>query len=116
MNKKFGPEDVRKTSDMLAEHGIRRMGFLLLGGPGETRGSVEESLAFVDSLQLEAVKVTIGIRIYPETALAKTALDEGVITPDDDLLFPKFYVVRGLEDWLRETVKQYTAERPNWLC
>ncbi|MBE9530984.1 MAG: hypothetical protein IMF00_06935 [Proteobacteria bacterium] len=100
---------------MLAQYGIRRMGFLLLGGPGETKESVEESLAFADSLQLEAVKVTIGIRIYPETDLAKTALREGVITPDDDLLFPRFYLVKGLEDWLRETVKKYMAERPNWI-
>ncbi|MCJ7617863.1 MAG: radical SAM protein [Desulfobacterales bacterium] len=115
MNKKFSPEDVRRTSDMLAQHGIRRMGFLLLGGPGETKESVEESLAFADSLQLETVKVTIGIRIYPETALAKTALREGVITRNDDLLFPRFYVVKGLEDWLRETVKKYMAERPNWI-
>lgn len=115
MNKRFNPEDVRRTSDMLALHGIRRMGFLLLGWPGETKESVEESLAFADSLQLEAVKVTIGIRIYPGTALAKTALREGVITPDDDLLFPRFYVVKGLEDWLRETVKNYMADRPNWI-
>ena len=115
MNKRFNPEDVRRTSDMLALHGIRRMGFLLLGWPGETKESVEESLAFADSLQLEAVKVTIGIRIYPKTALAKTALREGVITPDDDLLFPRFYVVKGLEDWLRETVKNYMADRPNWI-
>ena len=115
MNKKFSPEDVRKTSDLLAQHGIRRMGFLLLGGPGETKESVEKSLAFADSLHLDAVKVTIGIRIYPHTALAKTAICEGVIAQDDDLLFPRFYVVKGLEEWLRETVKKYMAERSNWM-
>lgn len=115
MNKKFSPEDIRRTSEILAQHGIRRMGFLLLGGPGETKDSVEESFTFVDSLQFEAVKVTIGIRIYPETTLAKTAIREGVITRNDDLLFPRFYVVKGLEDWLRETVKKYMAKRPNWI-
>ena len=41
MNKRFSPEDVRRTSDLLAAHQIRRFGFLLLGGPGETRESVE---------------------------------------------------------------------------
>src|SRR5512139_622122 len=45
MNKRFTPEDIRHTSDLLAAHGIRRLGFLLLGGPGETRDTVEESLA-----------------------------------------------------------------------
>src|SRR5512140_414758 len=54
MNKRYSPEDVRRTSDLLRSHGIRRMGFLLLGAPGETRESVEESLAFAESLQLDS--------------------------------------------------------------
>jgi len=115
MNKKFTPEDVHRASEVLATHGIRRMGFLLLGGPGEAKESVEESVAFVDSLGLDAMKITLGIRIYPNTCLAKTALNEGMITAQDDLLFPKFYIVRGLEDWLRELVSQCMAERPNWV-
>ncbi|NIS71059.1 MAG: radical SAM protein [Proteobacteria bacterium] len=114
MNKKYNPDEVRETSEMLAHCGIRQRGFLLLGGPGETRESVEESIAFADSLHLDGLKITVGIRIYPHTALAKTAVAEGVISPGDDLLFPKFYVVRGLEDWLHESVKTWMAERPNW--
>jgi radical SAM superfamily enzyme YgiQ (UPF0313 family) len=114
MNKKYHLTDVRQASEMLADHGIRRMGFLLLGGPGETRESVEESIAFADSLQLDGLKITVGIRIYPYTPLAKIAVAEGVIPWDDDLLFPKFYVVRGPEDWLYETVRVWIAERPTW--
>ena len=113
MNKHFSREDVRRASEMLAEEGIRQMGFLLLGGPGETKGSVEESLAFVDSLRLDAVKVTVGIRIYPYTALAQTALREGIISPGDDLLFPRFYLTRGIEDWLHETVRVWAAGQPH---
>jgi radical SAM superfamily enzyme YgiQ (UPF0313 family) len=115
MNKKFTPENVRRASELLATHGIRRIGFLLLGGPGETKESVEESIAFVDSLGLDAMKITVGIRIYPNTSLAKTALNEGTITAQDDLLFPKFYIVSGLEDWLRKIVGKCMAERPTWI-
>ena len=115
MNKDYNLNDVRQASEMLADNGIRRMGFLLLGGPGETKESVEESLAFADSLGLDALRITVGIRIYPHTALAKIAVEEGMIQPSDDLLFPKFYMVKGLEDWLRETVTAWMAERPNWL-
>lgn len=43
------------------------MGFLLLGGPGETSESVDESLAFARSLNLEMLKVSVGIRLYPHT-------------------------------------------------
>jgi radical SAM superfamily enzyme YgiQ (UPF0313 family) len=115
INKRFNPHEIRRISQMLGDHGIQRMGFLLLGGPGETRESVEESFVFADTLNLEAMKVTVGIRIYPETALAEIARADGLISADDDLLHPQFYLARGLEQWLPETAKTWLAERPNWV-
>ena len=115
MNKRFSPDQVRDACRLLADHGIRRMGFLMLGGPGETRETALESLAFADSLKLETMKVTVGIRIYPYTALAKIAVDHGLIAAEDDLLLPRFYVAPGLEAWLPETVDGWMAGRPNWL-
>ena len=91
------------------------MGFLLVGGPGETRESVKQSLIFADSLNLEMVKVTKGIRIYPRTALAGIAVKEGFISADDDLLKLRFYLAKGLEKWLPQTVKSWMAARPNWV-
>jgi radical SAM superfamily enzyme YgiQ (UPF0313 family) len=115
MNKKFQLEEVRRISETLKRHGIRRMGFLLLGGPGENRKTVEESLVFADYLDLETMKITMGIRIYPNTELARTAIKEGVITPDDSLLFPKFYMALGLDGWLQSTVRTWMDERPHWI-
>ena len=115
MNKKFKTEDVRQVSDILKDYGIRWMGFLLLGGPDESKETVEESLNFIDSLGLESVKITMGIRIYPHTGLAQTGIKEGLSASDENLLFPKFYMKKGLEDWLRETVSVWRKERPNWL-
>lgn len=91
------------------------MGFLLLGGPEENRKTVEESLFFADSLDLEAMKITMGIRIYPYTDLARTAIKEGVIALDDDLLFPKFYMVPDLDEWLRSTASSWMDGRPHWM-
>ncbi len=104
LNKRFSPDKVRRVSDQFAEHGIRRTGFLLLGAPGETRESVEESLAFAASLRLDALRVTVGIRLYPHTPLARTAVEEGVIRDDDDLLSPRFYLAAGLEPWIYNRV------------
>ncbi len=114
MNKRFTLKEVRQISEMLSEHGIRRMGFLLLGSPGETRGSVEESLVFADSLKLDTLKITTGVRIYPHTSLAKKAIDDGVISSHDDLLLPRFYLAKGLENWLQETLKNWATTRPHW--
>jgi hypothetical protein len=61
------------------------------------------------------MKITIGIRIYPHTSLQQTAIKEGLITADDNLLIPKFYIAKGLESWLRETVKAWMETRPHWV-
>ena len=114
MNKRFTLAEIRQISDMLSDHGIRRMGFLLLGSPGETRKSIEESLAFADSLKLDNLKVTAGVRIYPHTSLAQKAIEEGVISSQDDLLLPQFYLAEGLEPWLRDTLKNWAVNRPHW--
>ena len=102
MNKRFRAEDVRRVSDRLAARGVRRMGFLMFGGPGETRETVEESLAFTASLGLEELVVTVGIRLYPGTPLARRAAAEGAVAPGQDLLPPAFYLAPGLEPWIYE--------------
>ncbi len=116
MNKRFRREDVAETSRLLAKYGIRQMGFLMLGAPGETHGSVERTLAFMDSLSLDSVKVSIGVRIYPGTDLAAEAREQGIVTPGDTLLEPRFYITPVLdEEWIRQTVTRYTATRPKWI-
>jgi radical SAM superfamily enzyme YgiQ (UPF0313 family) len=115
LNKRFGRDDIERVAALLQAYGIRRMGFLMLGGPGETRSSVMESLQFADALKLDALKITIGIRIYPQTRVARMAAAGGLIGSYDELLRPKFYIEPGLEDWLRKTVNAWMADRPNWL-
>ena len=116
MNKRFDTGDIRRASRVLADYGIRRMGFLLLGGPGETRESVVRSFDFVESLDLDALKITRGIRIYPHTQLAKTAAEDGLIRAGDDLLHPRFYMVKELKHWLEGYVRARAKNRPNWFC
>ena len=111
-NKKFITAEVRNAAALLADAGIRRTGFLMLGGPGETQDTVEESLVFAESLDLDALKVTAGLRIYPATALAATAVAEGIIGPQDDLLRPAFYLAPALRDWLPRRIAEYRATHP----
>lgn len=114
-NKKFTPDDVRSVSAALKQVNIKQTGFLLLGGPGETEQTVNESLAFIESLNLDAVKITCGIRIYPETQLARQAVAEGVIAPDDTLLFPRFYMAPQVKNTLRAIVAPWLTKHPNWF-
>ena len=112
LNKRFSLEDVRKTSALFSEHGIHRMGFLLLGTPGETKKSVEESLAFADSLQLDTLKLTEGVRIYPNTQLAEVVANEWGVASLGNLLQPRFYMAKGLDGWLPERLKEWRVSRP----
>ncbi len=109
MNKKFTPDEVRSISGIFADHGIERMGFLLLGGPEETRETVEESLEFADSLHLELLEITAGIRIYPNTPLAARAREEGLIAPDDNLLQPRFYLAENVRGWIKPRVTEWAG-------
>jgi hypothetical protein len=109
LKKEFNTIEVKVISELFADVGINRQGFLLLGGPAETKETVEESLEFAESLHLDLLKVTVGLRIYPRTALAGIAVAEGLLRPDDDLLLPRFYLTPALRDWLPERIAEYTA-------
>jgi radical SAM superfamily enzyme YgiQ (UPF0313 family) len=113
-NKRFGPEDIRRARNLFKKHGIPCQGFLLLGGPGETRDTVLQSLEFADSLELEHCKITQGIRVYPGTRLEQIARSSGAVQPDDDLLQPRFYLEPGLSGWLNQEVESWTETRPHW--
>jgi radical SAM superfamily enzyme YgiQ (UPF0313 family) len=114
MKKEFDLNEVRHTSELLHQHNIRSMGFLLLGGPGETKESAEKSLDFAESLHLDSLRISIGIRIYPNTEVARISVEEGLISSEQDLLLPRFYLVKGLEDWLYDAVARRMASNPNW--
>jgi radical SAM superfamily enzyme YgiQ (UPF0313 family) len=110
LNKRFSAPEVREVSDRLATAGIRRMGFLLLGGPGETKETVEQSLDFAESLDLEALKITVGIRIYPGTRLAREAERDGLIHQGESLLQPRFYLAPALKEWLPQRIQDWSSK------
>ncbi|MGC9028334.1 MAG: B12-binding domain-containing radical SAM protein [Desulfomonilaceae bacterium] len=115
MNKRFSPEDVRHTSRLFAAHGVKRIGFLLLGGPEESKETALESLRFADSLELESLRLSVGIRIYPHTRLAMIAEQRGIIPPGRDLMQPSFYVEPSLKNWLTATAEEWLSQRPHWF-
>ena len=114
LGKEFTAEDVKQASRHLKAHGISQTGFLLLGGPGESRETVEESLAFAEDLAPEAMKLAVGIRIYPGTVLADIARDEARIPPDADLLAPIFYISEQVDGWLQERIPKEASAHPGW--
>jgi radical SAM superfamily enzyme YgiQ (UPF0313 family) len=115
LRKEFSKEDILRSFRGARDAGLNVFCFLLLGGPGETRETVEESIAFMDELGPKEVNVTTGIRIFPRCEMERIAVAEGVISPGQNLLHPTFYMAREVEPWLRGFMQEACAARPGWF-
>ncbi len=115
LGKGFGRKKVELTLQLLEAEGLPYTCFLLLGGPGETRETVQESVAFLEQYAPKMVNLKAGIRIHPGLPLEKIALEEGVITPADNLLWPKFYLAPAIREWIWDYLAEVTARHPNWI-
>lgn len=116
MNKQFTTDEVRKIAAVFKGQGIKQTGFVLLGGPGETRQTAEQTFQFAESLELDAVNLTLGMRIYPGTALRRIAEEQKIIKEGDSLLQPTFYLEKALEGWLVDRTAAWLEGRHNWRC
>lgn len=115
LGKSFTVEDVRSASRLCREFGVDFAHYLLFGGPGESRETVEESFALMDEIAPTAVITMTGIRIYPGTAIHRQALAEGIIDAGTSLLEPVFYISPGIRDSLCGIVTELAMQRRNWV-
>ncbi|MBA7709773.1 Anaerobic magnesium-protoporphyrin IX monomethyl ester cyclase [subsurface metagenome] len=113
LGKNFTVEQVRQSCLYCRELGIKYTCFLLLGGPGENRKTVEESISTMERLKPDSLGITVGIRVYPNTELAQIAGDEGILEAHSDLLSPTFYLSREIKDWIFDYIKE-VGERNGW--
>ncbi|EKD35322.1 MAG: hypothetical protein ACD_75C01955G0002 [uncultured bacterium] len=91
LNKGFSFDEVIAINDAIVSESIPCAHFIMFGGPGENRDTVQQGIANLAKLHRTAVFVYLGIRILPGTRLHRRALREGLITEDTDLIRPSFY-------------------------
>lgn len=115
LGKSFTVEDVRSASLLCRQRNVDFAHYILFGGPGETRDTVLESFALMDELQPTAVIAMTGIRVFPGTPLFRTALAEGIIDADTNMLEPVFYISPYVKDELAELVVSQAVTRKNWV-
>lgn len=114
LKKGFSKKDIEDTVKEAKRADLTVNCFLLLGSPGETRKTIEESTGFIAGLAPDMVSVTPGIRIYPGCELHRIAIEEGVVEPDQNLLAPTFYVSQKTRPWLYDYAKKLCAENEGW--
>jgi len=98
--------------------GIKVMYDLLLGGPGESKKTLSETISLMKRLKPDRVGISYGIRVYAGTELERRMRSEGESLrlsagqrgqkQNPELIFPRFYVSPGLRkkgfDFLRKLV------------
>ena len=90
--------------------------FFLLGGPGETRETVEETISFIEthlnSKRFLNILLT-GMRLLPGTLLTERAVADKYIPADHDLCNPVFYFSPEVdEQWVINRINEAIGRCP----
>jgi hypothetical protein len=102
--KGFDLDDVVLAAESINKTSFAAWWFFMIGGPGETNATLQESLDFaLKYLQKNGRAVThiadffLGVRIYPGTRLWNIALEEGFLPNGVDPLKTLWYVSKDLD-------------------
>jgi radical SAM superfamily enzyme YgiQ (UPF0313 family) len=117
--KGFTSSHVHHAADVVRRHDLPCAWIFLLGGPGETRETVRETLRFAERhiRPQDVAFFNIGIRIYPGTELESIARRQGLLAQaPDDMLLPLFYVSPEVDAaWIASEVRRSMASNMNFL-
>jgi radical SAM superfamily enzyme YgiQ (UPF0313 family) len=118
LQKGFDVARVRRVAEDVERAGMGVLWIFLVGGPGETAETLEETLRFA-AWRLsrgDAVYCTVGLRVYPGTTLQRIAVEEGTVAPGDPLLAPTFYLSRALDfERTLARLRAFAAAHPRFM-
>ena len=125
LGRDFGPAELKETARCCKEAGIPFMYDLLVGGPGETRDTIRESLDLVRAVQPDCVGVSMGVRVYEGTELAAQVRAAGPTESNPDLygarldnerfVRPVFYISSGLGEGITAYMRELVGNDERFL-
>jgi radical SAM superfamily enzyme YgiQ (UPF0313 family) len=114
--KPFLLDHVFDAHEAAVDAGLHVAHYFLLGGPGETPDTLDETFSNAVELQKAVLFFFCGIRIYPHTELYNIAIKEGKISRSQDLLEPVFYRANSIDiDEILRRVQNQARDRANWV-
>lgn len=114
--KTFSQAQAVQTHQAAVQAGVYVAHFILLGGPGETPETLDQTLTRLTTLKKTAIFFYLGMRIYPGTPLYDLAIRSGQINENQSLLDPVFYHSPAIETTLiMEKVEVMAKDRTNWV-
>jgi radical SAM superfamily enzyme YgiQ (UPF0313 family) len=96
LNKSFRFSHIKEQSLNASKLGIFYAHFLLLGGYGETDQSLDETFEHSKELGRTVFFPFVGMRIYPRTLFYDIAVKKGIISEEDTLLQPTYYLSKEI--------------------
>lgn len=87
LRRDFAADDILNAARFCKETGIGVMFDLLLGSPGETKGSIIRTIELMKRAGSDRVGIALGVRVYPGTELSRRVnerqLQEGLVGGDN---------------------------------
>lgn len=111
--KHFTVDDVLRSSQLCLDNNVYYSHFLILGGYGETKETLRQTVENSKRINYSVFFPFIGMRVYPHTKLHEMALREGKIMANDTLLEPTYYLSEGFD--LEETKRLARATNKAWV-
>jgi radical SAM superfamily enzyme YgiQ (UPF0313 family) len=109
-------EDIRQASELARRAGIDYAHFLICGGPGETRETLEISIENSRRLPGATVMARVGMRVYPGTPLFERWRRERNCDASVDLLEPRYYISPALsESIIFDRLREVARAQPYWI-
>ena len=105
LGKSFRFQHIVDCNDLFGRHEIATAHFYMFGGPGETRETVLEGIENIRSMRKTVSFIFMGLRILPNTPLARIAQRQGLLPRNHEMLEPVYYIAPGLDkEWLEKTL------------
>ncbi|MFO0754093.1 MAG: cobalamin-dependent protein [Thermodesulfovibrionales bacterium] len=119
LGKGFDSGVVSRAAQVVRRHALPCLWIFMVGGPGETRATIRETLRFAETCvrSSDVVFFNTGVRMYPETELAKSARRQGLLSlSPEEMLEPVFYFSPEVDfSWAVNEIRHYAARRMNCI-
>lgn len=114
--KDFTVADIVRTHENVVNSGAYAAHFTIAGGPAETEQTLRQSFENARTFRKALFFPFVGMRIYPNTPLWQRAVEEKVISADQDLLPPAFYVSPSLsENRINDLLRRFQKMDRRWI-
>jgi radical SAM superfamily enzyme YgiQ (UPF0313 family) len=115
LGKPFGQKEIRVALKAAHAGGLPTLLSMLFGGPGETWADIQDTQNYLnDCAPANGVYASYGIRVFEGTPLARQAVKEGRLAPDQDLFQPAYYLSPALAEQTVEKLDRIARRRPEW--